>query len=164
MSTENTTEAIVVRIVRLEPVHVAAALGYGEGPEGLAWGKILTWAKAKGLLEDIQSHRFFGFNNPSPSAGSPNYGYEQWITVDPSAQPEGEIKIKGFAGGLYAVTRCTGVENIFPTWQRLAAWHENSSYRHGQHQWLEEAITPEHNLPGGDINQAVFDLYMPVAE
>ncbi len=27
-----------VRIVQLAPMRVAYALGYGEGPEGLAWG------------------------------------------------------------------------------------------------------------------------------
>jgi AraC family transcriptional regulator len=161
---ENKKQDIEVRIVRLEPVHVAAALGYGEGPEGIAWEKILTWAGAQGLLENIHAHRFFGFNNPNPSAGSTNYGYEQWITVDAGTQPEGEIKIKDFPGGLYAVTRCKGVDTIFATWQKLVAWQENSSYRSGRHQWLEEAITPEQNLPGGDVFQAEFDLYMPVVE
>jgi DNA gyrase inhibitor GyrI len=158
------TDTIEVRIVKLEPLHVAAALGYGESPEGLAWGKILAWAGEKGLLVDIHAHRFFGFNNPSPSAGSPNYGYEQWITVGPEYQPEGEIQVKDFAGGLYAVTRCVGVENIFPTWQKLVAWHENSPYRHAHHQWLEEALNPEESLEGGDIQRAAFDLYMPVME
>ncbi len=97
---------IDVRIVTLKPMRVAAALGFGEQPELLAWDKILSWAKPLGLLDDLKAVRFFGFNNPDPSPGSPNYGYEQWIVVGPDVKAEGDIKIKDFSGGLYAVTRC----------------------------------------------------------
>jgi DNA gyrase inhibitor GyrI len=93
-----------VRIVKLEPMRVASAFGFGEQPEYEAWEKILTWAKSVGIT-DFEGYRFFGFNNPSPSPGNPNYGYEQWMTVDADVQPGEGIDIKEFAGGLYAVTR-----------------------------------------------------------
>jgi AraC family transcriptional regulator len=105
-------------------------------------------------------HRFFGYNNPDPSPGSPNYGYDQWITIDASMQVEDPIKVKEFPGGLYAVTRCAGVQNIHATWQELVVWREASKYRMGQHQWLEELITP----PDGLWDKAQFDLYLPIAE
>jgi DNA gyrase inhibitor GyrI len=149
-----------VRIVRLEPVRVAAVLGFGASPEGLAWDKMNAWLKATRLLEDGQAHRFFGFNNPSPSAGSPNYGYEVWVTVDEHVQPEGEMTVKDFPGGLYAVTRCQGVDNISPTWQRFARWREESRYHMASHQWLEEHIG---ELEGGP-EKLVLDLYLPIAE
>ena len=38
-----------VQIVRLEPMRVASATGFGESPEPLAWNTILTWAESKGL-------------------------------------------------------------------------------------------------------------------
>ncbi len=150
-----------VRIVRLEPQHVAASYGFGPGPEPIAWEKLSAFIARQGLDKDGQAHRYFGFNNPSPSAGSPNYGYEQWITVDPSVQPDGEIKIKDFPGGLYAVTRCK-LGNITQVWHQLMAWREKSPYRGAGHQWLEEALNP----PIGqqiDEHTMELDLYLPIA-
>jgi DNA gyrase inhibitor GyrI len=147
-----------VRIVDLEPLRCAGGSGFGPEPEGLAWETLLKWAEPIGLLN--KPHRFFGYNNPDPSPGSPNYGYDQWITVDASLQAEAPIKIKEFPGGRYAVTRCEGVQNIYAQWQKLVAWREASKYRMGQHQWLEELITP----PGASWDKAQFDLYLPIAE
>ncbi len=147
-----------VRIVDLEPMRCAGAAGFGPEPEGIAWDTLLKWAEPAGLLS--QPHHFFGYNHPDPSPGSPNYGYEQWITVAASIQVEDPIKIKEFPGGRYAVTRCEGVQNIYATWQQLIVWREASPYHMGQHQWLEELITP----PNGPWDKAQFDLYMPIAE
>ncbi len=146
-----------VRIVRLEPMVVAAALGFGEQPELEAWNLIWSWVKALGLSEKIKEHRFFGFNNPSPSPGSPNYGYEQWMTVGPEVKPEGDIKIKEFPGGLYAVMRCNGIPNP-DIWGQLVLWREHSQVKLVHHQWLEECLNP---LDPPD--KLVFDLYLPIA-
>ncbi len=113
--------------------------------------------KATGLKRE--EHRFFGFNNPDPSPGSPNYGYEQWLTVGPDIQPEGDVKIKNFGGGLYAVTRCK-LPQITETWRRLAAWREDSRYKYGHSQWLEESLSPA----GTPLEDHVLDIYLPIAE
>ncbi len=149
-----------VRIVRLEPMKVASTYGFGSGPEMIAWDKMREFYHGKGFGSDGQTHRFFGFNNPNPAPGSPNYGYEQWITVDPEVQPTGEIKVKDFGGGLYAVTHCK-LSHITDVWMQLAAWREKSPYRFGSHQWLEEIITDplQQEIDG----EAEFDLYMPIA-
>lgn len=149
-----------VRIVRLDPLHVAASYGFGSSPEAIAWEKLNAFVVKRQLGNDGQEHRFFGFNNPSPSPGSPNYGYEQWITVSHEVEPDGDIQVKDFQGGMYAVTRARLV-NIFDTWQQLAAWREKSHYHSGSHQWLEEAI----NLTPGqpiDEQQMELDLYLPI--
>lgn len=148
-----------VRIVRLEPLRVASALGFGPSPESLAWEKILAWAEQNGALGDAQA-RWFGFNNPSPSAGSPNYGYEQWMTVGPEAQASADAQIKEVPGGLYAVTRCEGLPSIEELWQALSRWREGSGYAWGGHQWLEECLTPDASA----LEDYVFDLYLPIAE
>lgn len=151
-----------VRIVKLAPQMVAASYGFGPGPESIAWDSITAFIKSTGLDIDGKPHRYFGFNNPSPSAGSPNYGYEQWITIDSDVKGTGDIKIKSFPGGLYAVTR-TRLVNIFETWQQLAAWRENSPYQAGSHQWLEEAL----NFKLGeqiDEHELELDLYLPIRE
>jgi DNA gyrase inhibitor GyrI len=152
-----------VRIVRLEPMHVAAALGFGEQPELEAWSLIWDWVKAQGLSDKIEAHRFFGFNNPSPSPGSPNYGYEQWMTVAPNASAAGKVKIKEFAGGLYAVTRMQGIPNP-DIWQQLVRWREESKYKPAHHQWLEACLTPTLAMAIRPEDPWEFDLYLPIAE
>ena len=147
-----------VRIVRLEPMRVASAHGFGSQPETIAWSKILAFAKSKGILDNLSAHRFFGFNNPNPSPGSPNYGYEQWMTVGPDVTPEGDIRIQDFAGGLYVVTRCK-LPNIGAAWRQLVEWCEDSEYTWIMTiQWLEDSITPI-DTPFEDV---VMDLYLPI--
>ena len=153
-----------VRIVKLDRMRVASAYGFGQSPEGQAWETLIAWAKPKGLLDDRQNHRIFGFDNPSPSPGSPNYGYELWIEVGPDVEPEQDVRIVAFLGGLYAVTRCevppSEPYRVIPaTWKRLVTWREDSPYRCGSHQWLEESIPIE--LPGIEF---VLDLYLPIVE
>jgi DNA gyrase inhibitor GyrI len=151
-----------VRVVRLEPMRVACVNGYGEGPEGIAFNKMRAYVKEKGLNRDGKVHRFFGFNNPNPSAGSPNYGYDVWVTVDADTQSEGEVKVFEFPGGLYAVLSIRPVtgEEIPSAWQKLVTWLENSPYRGARHQWLEEHIgNIELEFPN-----LTLDLYLPIAE
>jgi AraC family transcriptional regulator len=149
-----------VQVVQMEPMRVASALGYGPSPESQAWEKILAFAESKGL--DRGTARFFGFNNPSPSPSSPNYGYEQWMTVSPDIQGEGEVTIKEIPARLYAVARCEGLSNIGRIWGQLVTWFEDSPYKKPPHwhQCLEELLVP----PKVPFEAYVFDLYLPIAE
>lgn len=152
---------IEVRIVRLEPQRVAVSYGFGKSPEPIAWEHMVNFIKSKGLDKDGTIHRFFGFNNPNPAPGSPNYGYEQWITIGPEVQPAGDIKVKQFEGGLYAVTH-TRLGSIFETWQQLGAWREKSPYKIGSHQWLEEILHDPVNDPITEDTE--LNLYLPIEE
>lgn len=151
-----------VRIVKLEPMRVASLYGFSKEPEGEAWKKLEAWARPKGYLDARVEHRIFGFNNPDPSNGSPNYGYEVWITVGPEVEPEGEVMILGFDGGYYAVTRCEvrggDYAVIGDTWKKLVTWREDSKYERGHYQWLEETI-PEEGLQEGEFT---LDLHLPI--
>ena len=147
-----------VRIVRLEPMRLACAHGFGASPEVEAIEKMLAFAQAKGV--DIKAGRWFGFNNPGPSPGSPNYGYDQWLTVGPQVQGDGDVGIEDFAGGLYAALRCEGLSTITEDWKRLVVWCEDSPYRIGHHQWLEELLVP----PTVPYNDYTFDLYLGIVE
>ena len=144
-----------VQIVVLEPMRVASAWAFGPNPEELAWQKLKAWAEPRGLLTSGQ--RIFGFNNPNPSAGSPNYGYEFWLTVDADVAPAGDIRVADVPGGRYAVLEADVTGDYGATipaaWQRLDAWVAARSYQHGAHQWLEE-----HSLEG-----VPFAFYYPVA-
>jgi effector-binding domain-containing protein len=149
-----------VRIVEMEPMRVASALGYGASPELQAWEKILAFAESKGL--DRETARFFGFNNPNPSPGSPNYGYEQWMTVGPDVEGEGEVTIKEIPARRYAVAHCEGLSTIGFVWGQLVTWFEDSPYKKPPHwhQCLEELLTS----PDVPFEEYVFDLYLPIAE
>ncbi len=150
-----------VRILRLEPMEVATFHAFGPAPEAEAWRKLQTWSQPRRRLGEESFHRIFGFNNPNPSVGSPNYGYEFWIeaghedgVTDPS------VEFKRFGGGLYAVTECISVEQIGTTWQRLVAWCEDSPYQIAHHQWLEEHLERGEIVP----EQLSLLLYLPIAE
>jgi len=151
-----------VRIVKLEPMRVASVYGFGKEPETEAVEKMNAYVERMGYFDNRGKHRIFGFNNPDPSPGSPNYGYEQWVIVGPEAEPEDGVRILGFDGGKYAVTRCEvlggNYDVIGATWKKLVAWREDSKYKCGHYQWLEENVSVE-GLAEGDF---VLDLYLPI--
>ena len=155
-----------VQIVRLEPMRVASVRAISKTPEDDAWKKMHEWSESKGLLSDLEKHPVFGFNNPSPSPDHEEYGYEFWIRVDPDLEPEGEIEIKEFKGGLYAVTTCKMAEDpgavsggFLETWKKLSEWVKSSKYEFSKHQWLEK-----HPNPLASDADFVLELYCPIKE
>jgi DNA gyrase inhibitor GyrI len=160
-----------VRVVELKPMQVASVLGYGTEPELQAWGTLLQWASEQGLLQDPGACRFFGFNNPDPTPGSPNYGYEQWLEIPSHLQTSGDVKRKQFPGGTFGVTGCNLVD-IGEKWQQLVAWREASDYYLSDGICLEALINPADFItPAGEmlLEQSRFaefrlDLYLPIVE
>ena len=145
--------------MKLEPMRVASVHGFGEQPEHLAWEKLEEWARPKGYLNDLEQHRIFGFNNPNPSPGSPNYGYEFWIEVGSEVEAEDDVRIAEFGGGAYAVSRVEVIGDAYEVipegWKRLHRWCEEQGVRFGNHQWLEGHINH-------DDKGFILDLYMPI--
>jgi DNA gyrase inhibitor GyrI len=155
-----------VEIVTLPPLRVICFNGFGPSPEGQAFDKAGAWLKANGMWEDGKERLFFGYNNPDPSPGSPNYGYDVWVTVDETIQAGADGRIIEFPGGLYAVTRVDAGpkgEGIYDTWQALAAWVEHSKYtpEFASRQWLEETPNPFHHSPPAGFT---LNLYEPIGE
>jgi DNA gyrase inhibitor GyrI len=149
-----------VKMVELPALHVASALGFGEGPEDIAWGKVFDFLKRRDLLKSVENLAFYGFNNPNPTPASPNYGYEQWVVVPETITEDEALEIKTFDGGWYAVTRCVGIPNIYAAWKKLYAWREDSPYLPASHQWLEKWVDPSLELP--DADHLILDLYLPI--
>jgi DNA gyrase inhibitor GyrI len=148
-----------VKIVDLPPMKAASFYGFGEFPEPKAHDAAIAWLKQHDLFRE-GAYRTFGFNNPNPSAGSPNYGYEVWV-VPTEGLPEGHgAKVVDFKGGLYAVAYCPSLDVIGEIWQKLVAWRDGSEYEHASHQWLEEER--EHWLAPKPTNH--FDLYLPIGK
>ena len=75
-------------------------------------------------------------------------------------QGDEHINIKNVDGGLYAVTRLEGLQNIGNVWKQLAQWREGSKYKFGNHQWLEHLLSQ----PDTPLEAYIFDLYLPIAE
>lgn len=147
-----------IRITELAPMKVASAYAYCESPEFAALAAMQDFAEANDLLKHGQLPPTFGFNNPNPSAGSPNYGYEVWLPLQQEIQPSGDVRIIDFEGGLYAVARCRSLANIGEEWLALAKWREGTSYAQGKHQWLEHLLSPV----TADFADVVIDLYLPI--
>ncbi len=149
-----------VQIVELEPTRVVAALGYGETPEYQAWELINEYIAEREIKWPGQ-HRFFGFNNPDPTPGSPNYGYEQWITVDDDVNVDPPLETKRFSGGQYAALHLRGLKGIGEAWKQLVAWVEEEGYNIAttEHNCLEELRTPL-DAPQDEWE---FDLYLGVS-
>ena len=126
---------------------------------------VVAAQRLESSLDNPAEHFNFGYNNrppPDPSAPSGAYGYEVMITVESEVEPEGEVKIKQIPGGLYAVARCKGTDNIYPTWSYM--FHEwlrtNGRYELDEENeaGLEEHLDPSEEKP----ERWVFDLYLPV--
>jgi AraC family transcriptional regulator len=153
-----------IRIVNLPAMKVVSFYAFSSGPETEAWEKMVVWAKAHSYWHETPATRIFGFNNPDPSAGSPNYGYEFWLTIDPDVQSDHQTTVKEFSGGMYGVLRCDVPSNpweIIPaSWGILVKWLESSHYKHGNHQWLEEHLSRSETIDQGFI----LDLYIPIVE
>ena len=155
------TKTLEVRTVNLPTMTVASALGFGKEPETQAGQMIGEFAAAHGIESGSKDHPLFGFNNPNPSPGSDNYGYELWVRVEPGTEAADPIVIKEIPAASYAVTRFTGLSNIGRVWKEFAAWYED---RHAtvpacQVQcWLESI----QNNSEPDPEKWIFDLYLVI--
>ncbi|MBI5384168.1 MAG: GyrI-like domain-containing protein [Verrucomicrobia bacterium] len=145
-----------VRVERLAPMRVARFRAFGRSPEPEAWARLRTWAEPCGLLKDNAAHPVFGFNNPSPSPGLEEYGYEFWIRIAPEAQVERGIETLDYPGGWHAVTTQHGFPNP-DVWMQLLEWVRRSPHRHRRTHELERP----HNPLAAEA-EMVFDLYLPV--
>lgn len=152
-----------VHIVKLQPMRVASVRVVSESPERDAWEKMHPWAQPKGLLDNVEKNPVFVFNNPSPSPDRKEYGYEFWIAIDLDIEPEGDIEVKDFAGGLYAVTTCKlhgdPNGNVLEVWMKLLEWVKSSKYRWRKTHELEKARDPL-----ASEQDLILDLYLPIEE
>ncbi len=153
-----------VRIVRLEPMRVARVRVVSETPERDAWEKLRLWAAPKGLLDHPEMHPVFGFNNPNPSPGRRDYGYELWIAVGSDVSSETGIEVEEFPGGLYAVTCCKLIEDpsgsLPEIWRKL--WDRiNSS---GRYAWRKTHELEHLRNPQAAEKDMIMDLYLPIQE
>jgi DNA gyrase inhibitor GyrI len=154
-----TVPALTVETITLPPMRVAAVRVFAREPEKLAWITLLAWAREHRFARDFTRHRFFGFNNPDPTPGRLEYGYEQWMTVGPAVRSSSGIQVKLFSGGRFLATRCDGLQQIMTCWQDLFRWCQHHPCTpEFERQYLEECLTPAATRP----EEFVFQLLLPV--
>ncbi|MHA2029974.1 MAG: GyrI-like domain-containing protein [Candidatus Kariarchaeaceae archaeon] len=124
-----------IEIRKLKPMLVAAIHSLADNPENDGWNKLKAWAIKEGLFNN-PDHPIYGFNNPVGG----NHGYEFWMKVNPETLPSGEISIKKFEGGEYAVLKCAGVPNLTQAWKDLVNWRQRMGYVSGKIQHLEQNL------------------------
>jgi DNA gyrase inhibitor GyrI/DNA-binding transcriptional ArsR family regulator len=166
-SDETVKSELDVEIVELEPMTVASVRAISKNPEEDAWRKMVSFAEPRRLLKNLKKHPVYGFNNPNPSEGSDEYGYEFWIRIDDSVELDDTVQRREFKGGLYAVTRCNLTKELqsdfvpehgmLEGWALLQHWVKESDYRPGKHQCLEKSVNPT------EVDEDhLLDLYMPI--
>jgi predicted transcriptional regulator YdeE len=135
MSTEQLSN---VRIVRLPAMTVASYRAESKTPEDDC-SRVFNQFVLENNLHKRDGYRYFGFNNPSPSDGSPVYGYEMWVTVPDDCEVPKPLVKKQFDGGLYASVS-TQMNEIGERWQLLHNWCTTSDHYDADSsiQWLEE--------------------------
>lgn len=137
-------------------MRVARFHAFGRSPESEAWSMLRNWAEPRGLLADSTAHPVFGFNNPSPSPGQEEHGYEFWIRVGAETRVGSGIETLDFPGGWYAVTTSRGFPNP-DLWMRLFDRVRGGPQRYRRTHELERPHDP---LAAG--SEMVFDLYLPI--
>jgi len=147
-----------VRIERLGPMRVAWVRAVSRSPEEDAWRVLSAWARPAGFLDDPRCHPVFGFNNPSPTPGVQEYGYEFWVAVGPEVHPPDGIGLQEFEGGLYAVTSCPLGPDMPQRWKALLRWIHKS-----EHTWRRTAHELE-RLRNPLAQDVVVDLCLPIEE
>ena len=156
-----------VKIVSLPPMKVASVRAISQTPEMDAWAKMEKFAKKHNLLGNLDLHPVYGFNNPDPTPGQKEYGYEFWIRVDSFVKPEPDVIIKEIPSALYAVKACKLFEEsqseffkkngILESWSQIFHWVEESEYQRGTHQYLEKSLNP-----GAKEEDMILELHMPI--
>lgn len=168
---EKKIEDLFVQVVELEPMRVASFRAFSASPEIDAWKKMRAWAQPQGLLDDYNKHPVFGFNNPNPSPGQKEYGYEFWIRMGSLFKGEGEIEAKDYEGGLFAVTTCKPWEEMqsdygkkhgfLESWKKLVDWTILSE-KYEMDTSRQELEKPHNqDVP---FEELVLDLYQPIKE
>lgn len=149
-----------IRIEKLPSMRVAVFRGYSTSPEMEAKALAVSFAEEKGLIQENNTLKTFGFNKPAPWITTEDaYGYELWVVVSPEVEIPPYVLAKDFPGALCAVTSIDKLADIGPAWEYLYDWvNNNPDYEHAHLDGLEEVISPL-DTPEEEYS---FNLYLPV--
>lgn len=156
-----------VRIVNLPKMLLACIRAESATPENDCW-TVMNKLIVENSLHEKYGFRHFGFNNPSPQAGSLVYGYEMWVVIPENLKVPEPFYRKEFPGGLFASVT-TQMTEIGEQWAQLSEWVKNNEKF--ELDWnsdadricLEECIDYiSFNSPETDENDKQLDLLTPI--
>ena len=136
---------MTIEVKEVSAAKAARFHAFSSSPEEEAWKAMEAWAGPKGYLREGSPATIYGYNNPNPSAGSPNYGYEFIVVADDLS---GATEVIDFPGGKYAVATSgvsVGVDDpakLGSAWRALVEEAQREGYVSACHQWLELHTPP----------------------
>lgn len=170
---ESLSKLTDVRIVYLPPATVASIHFHCDEPEAHANEVMDKFVRESNLCEIKPDLRHYGFNHPNPSPdtppGSPDHGYEMWVTIPEDMTVPEPLTKKHFTGGLYAAHMIKMGD--FHEWNWLCEWAQNNKEYEPNwgdpecmHGLLEEHLNYINhiNLPNSEPDGMQLDLLIPV--
>ena len=155
-----------VRIVRLPAMTVASYCAVSATPEKDC-AKVFDKLVLENNLHKRSGFRSFGFDNPSPTEGSPVYGYETWVTIPEDFDVPAPFVKKEFASGLYASISAQ-LNEISERWEALYKWSMQNDKYEGDFNalWLEELTMDYEKFISDDVpdNEKQLDLLACIKE
>ena len=147
-------------IEKLDAMKVVVFRGYSTKPEMEANQLAVAFAKEKGLVDEDNHVKTFGFNKPAPwVATDEEYGYELWVVVGDELAVPPYLSVKDYPGATCAVTQIERLADIGAAWEYLYQWvGDSKGYEHAHMDGLEEVLSPL----GTPEEQYTFKLYLPV--
>jgi len=150
-----------VQVKTLGALRVAHYRAVSPTPEDDSFKRMEEWLSQQDIKSPASARRF-GFDvEVSPEQRGKGFrGYEVWCEVPESVTASGDVEVKDFGGGLYAVMKVTDpfsnpFEVIPAGWKRLVEWARTSTeYVIGEHQHLEEPVGTKEDL--------CLNLYLPI--
>ena len=153
-----------VRIVKLPAMIVASYQAFSATPENDCAKNVDPFVIGNKIHES-SGFRSFGFNNPDPIEGKPEYGYEMWFTYPDGLDIPSIFTIKKFEGGLFASISTT-LNEIGERWEALYNWNTDSEKYIGDfdRQWLEEISMDYEQFNVVSDAEKQLDLLLPIKE
>ena len=165
------TEEFKVRVKKLEAMRAAFFHSLSNTPEEDAWKKAESWGNEKEILLDGSNIRIFG-RNIYPTENPEPHGYGIYITIPTNTKIKREILVRSIPGGLYAVVKCNGLEELIGNWPKLWKWVENSEYQYigetkgefGFELGFEEYLNWYSSLIVKTTSTMIFDIMLQLRE
>ncbi len=165
------SDKINIKLEKSNTMRAAFFYEFSKAPEEDSWKKAYVWAEKKGLLKKYKETRIFG-KNIYPTENPEPHGYGFYVTITPDIKFESNIIVRLIPGGLYAVVRCEGFEQMGLAWPMLWDWVKNSEYEYigetkeeyGYELGLEEHINWYATLVEKSENNYIFNLMIQLWE
>ena len=155
---DDSYENLQVHFETLPPMRIVSFHVISKTPENDASKKMQKWMKENNIFFDSDSHPTFGFDNPKPTRGKEEYGYEFWLKVDDDFEPKDDVKVKDIPSFQYVVTTSWRLTDVGRDWKHLDRWIKEHNYEIIRDTpCLERA-----HISGVAEEELILDLMVPI--